>query len=214
VPSSYQWYKIAGLPPIDQTKLTTTEVTAAGDLQDVTDGFNFAGWRLVNGKWVAYRVTNESFKRLIVANNTSPTVWLTTPYQALFQAKTYSPGPSAIVHFPEIDSPGPLPIVDQTQVVNLTTVPSYFEEATSVKVEFNLKGTTINQLWDGVLVANGREYARIALPGDNAGGCCYNQVDIPINGNTNMDFRFVYQISGAGTPGGLIAIIRILAFNR
>lgn len=210
---TYQWYKVSGTPPIDQTKLPTTEVTES-DLQDLTDGFNFSGWRLVNGKWVTYRITNESFKVLLDKNAVSPTVWLDTPYRVMTQVKSVTPGaPGNVVAFPESDAAQAMPIVNQTEVVTLANVPGYFEGATSVKVEFRLKGTTINQLWDGVLVANNREYARVALPGDAAGDCCYNQADVPITG-PSMDFRFLYQQVSSGSPGGLYVLVEIVAFNR
>ena len=104
VPSSYQWYKIAGLPPIDQTKLATTEM-AASDLQDLTDGFNMAGWRLVNGKWVAYRITNQSLN-ILQKVLPQPSLVHQTPWYSIGSANPDLNPTQTLLTFNPVNLPG------------------------------------------------------------------------------------------------------------
>jgi len=213
-PATPTWYRTRGFLPLDQDQVGTTEVTY-DQLQDTTDAFNFGVWKLINGKWELLRLTNESFKTIIGDNSPSGITFLTNRQQVLFQHVSANPGiGNNVEYFPPVVAPSALPIVNITNVVDLTTIPSYFADATWVKLEFYLKGTTAGMLFDGVLVCNGIEYARIALPGGTEGDCCIREADILIPSDKRLSISYFNQVYLAGTANSLLAMVHIIAFGR
>jgi len=213
-PATPTWYRTRGFLPLDRDQVGTSELTYA-ELQDATDAVNFALWKLIDGKWNLVRLTNESFKTIIGDNSPTTLRFLGTRQQVLYQHVSSNPGSMAhLTYFPAIAPPGPLPIVNMTEVVDLTVLPEYYAEATFVKMEFYLKGTTADQRFDCVLVCNGIEYSRIALPYANAGECCIREADIPIPSDKRMTVAFYIQIAGGSTPGTVLSMVHVIAFGR
>ena len=200
VPSSYQWYKIAGLPPIDQTKLATTEM-AASDLQDLTDGFNMAGWRLVNGKWVAYRITNGSLNVL----------------QSAFGSANYAIRPSylnpRVLVFDQV-SPS---FYNQTVAVNLEAQQKYDINATEVQLLVLTESATRSEAYSITLTVDGVEkVVQFVYPASApGGGSLYNfnashQIMVPIPTSKSISIALVKQVRAAGSaPPSNEARIRV-----
>lgn len=200
VPSSYQWYKIAGLPPIDQTKLATTEM-AASDLQDLTDGFNMAGWRLVNGKWVAYRITNGSLNVL----------------QSAFGSANYAIRPSylnpRVLVFDQV-SPS---FYNQTVAVNLEAQQKYDINATEVQLLVLTESATRSEAYSITLTVDGVEkVVQFVYPASGPGSASFynfnasHQIMVPIPTSKSISIALVKQVRAAGSaPPSNEARIRV-----
>ena len=213
-PATPTWYRNRGFLPLDKDQVGTTEITY-DQLQDTTDDFNFGVWKLIDGKWHLLRLTNESFKTLIGDNAPSNLTFLTTRERVMYQHVSVNPAAvTDIQFFPPPGAPGALPITNMSQVVDLTTLPSYFAEATYVKIEFYLASVTISMFYNDVLVCNGIEYSRIVLASDNASDTCIREADIPIPSDKRLNLNFYHQIFLNGTPSSLLMMVNVIAFGR
>jgi hypothetical protein len=212
-PATLEWYESTGLLPVGIDDLDTTTVTYT-ELQDVTKAFNFLVTRLVNDQWVTYRLTNESFKELIDQGSTSSLTWLSIPHTALFQhvSNTSFPGFGA-TYYPAISDPVISPIVPQSTVVNLAALQGYTPQATWVLLDFRLKGQVggSNAGMNATLVANAREYARVAA--SNTWDTCYSQVMVPIPSNKLLPVNLYLYSVGNPTSNYLYAQVGHLKWS-
>ena len=200
-----QWQQ-ATVSPVLETDLLEAESPAVPNLQ-------LAAWRTEtcpNGGTVKQLVGMDAvqLKRIISPGRT---IFLEPPELVYSQIRSTAPY-GAIAHFPALGPASPPPIISNGVIVNLTTLPGYTADATAVRLSCSITANTVTQLFDVVLVINGREYCRVPLPGDNAGGSSSNQIEIPIPANKLLPVDFYYQLVTAGTLTGMVAQVWVDAF--
>jgi hypothetical protein len=128
--------------------------------------------------------------------------------------QTEGGGAGAIVYYPSVSPAGTPPFVSESFSRDLTSIAGWDDDFTHVIFTVKIKATTVTQLYDGVLVIGGREYARVSLPGDNAGGNDGGQYILKIPSNKIISGNFYNQVVTAGTLGGLLAQVLIDGFLK
>jgi hypothetical protein len=216
--TEYRWYSLSRWQQDDAAAVVEADIFDPADGE--TQNLWFTFWRTetcTGGGSVKQLVKADvtQVKRVLGIGANGNYLNLDPQPVIYSQHKSVTPGSASWNYYlPDLPVSGSLPITDSTVTVNLEDITGWAEDWTHVVLDVYLKGTTITQLFDMCIVISGKEYARVSLPGDDAGGNSNCQITLPIPSNHQINVQLDYQVTTPGDVGSVLAMVYLVAFER